>query len=59
MVVLCVDHLAMVDRNGEDGDPDFWRWALAMMQSPGTAERDPRPGDGVTCGARWAGRSPG
>jgi hypothetical protein len=36
MVSLCADHLAMVDRNGEDGDADFWRWAMAMMQSPGS-----------------------
>ena len=35
MLSLCGDHLAMTDRNGADGDDDFWRWAMAMMQSPG------------------------
>jgi hypothetical protein len=34
-VSLCAYHLAMVDRNGVDGARDFWRWATAMMQSPG------------------------
>jgi hypothetical protein len=35
-VSLCGRHAAMVDRNDRKEDPDFWRWAEAMLHAPGS-----------------------
>jgi hypothetical protein len=35
-ISLCAHHAAVIDRNRGDEDPDFWRWAMAMMESPGS-----------------------
>jgi hypothetical protein len=32
---VCEHHGAVVDRNAVGEEPDFWRWASAMMQAPG------------------------
>jgi hypothetical protein len=35
-VSLCAGHAAMIDRSDRAEDPDFWRWADAMLQAPGS-----------------------
>ena len=35
-VSLCSRHAAMIDRRAHEEDPDFWRWADAMLQAPGS-----------------------
>ena len=33
-VTVCAAHAAMIDRGTPGEDPDFWRWADAMMHGP-------------------------
>lgn len=35
-VNLCDEHAAILDRNRTGEEEDFWRWASAMMQAPGS-----------------------
>lgn len=35
-VSLCARHAAMIDRRDHEEDPDFWRWADAMLRAPGS-----------------------